>query len=108
MPERAEDTGSAGALKPIWDAGYSGSKQVGRYNLSVDSTPDAILSPEKKQERFDRYVNPDLVKDAKTLRRGLAVYYPGWEPGGGLIFGPDVWLRELHVIPRLWKDGQAP
>jgi len=108
LEERPEDTGAAGPLKPIWDAGRSGMKTVGRYNLDVSSTPDAILHPQKKQERYDRYVNPDLVTDAKILRRGQGVYYPGWEPGGGLIFGADVWERELHVIPRLWKDDNAP
>jgi len=104
LAERPEDTGAAGPLKPMWDKGFHGSKSVGKYNMDIEHTPDAILSDEKKKERYDRYVNPEKVANEKSLRRGLAAYWPGWEPGSGLLFGPDVWRREIHVIPPMWKD----
>jgi hypothetical protein len=109
LPERPEDTGAAGPLKPIWDSGTCGSKTVGRYNMDVPHTPDVILSPGKKKERYDRYVNPKTVATEKDRRRGMAVYYPGWEPGSGLLFGPDTWQREIHVIDPAWPlDKPAP
>lgn len=108
LPERPDDTGAAGPLKPIWDGRTRGGKSVGRYNLDVPSTPDVILSKSKKAERYDRYVNPAIARSEKDERRGLAVYYPGWEPGSGLAFGPDVWDREIHVINPLWADDKTP
>jgi hypothetical protein len=108
LDERPEDTGAAGPLKPIWDGRRRGSKTVGRYNMDIESTPDVILTKEKKRERFDRYVNPDIERSDRDARRGLAVYYPGWEPGGGLLFGPDVWDRDIHLINPLWPDDKVP
>jgi hypothetical protein len=108
LKERPEDTGAGGPLKPLWDGRRNNAKTVGRYNLDVTSTPDEILSPKKKKERYDRYVNPAIERSKKDERRGLAVYFPGWEPGGGLVFGPDVWDREIHVINPLWADDKVP
>jgi hypothetical protein len=108
LDERPEDTGASGPLKPIWDGRTHGGKKVGRYNLDVESTPTAILSEAKKKERYDRYVNPEIERSARDSRRALAVYYPGWEPGGALLFGPDVWDREVHMIKPLWEDDKAP
>lgn len=108
LDERPEDTGAAGPLKPIWDGRKRGGKTVGRYNMDVESTPAVILTPDKKRERYDRYVNPDIERTERDARRGLAVYYPGWEPGGGLLFGPDVWDRDIHLIKPLWADDAVP
>ena len=108
LQERPEDTGAAGPLKPIWDGKRKQAKSIGRYNLDIETTPDEILSPKKKKERYDNYVNPAIERSKKNERRGYGVYYPGWEPGGGLVFGPDVWDREYHVINPLWKDDDVP
>ena len=108
LPERP-DTGAAGPWKQIWDGEMKrGSKTVGRYNMDVPSTPDAIITPKKKKELYDLYANPEIERDDKTARRGLAVYYPGWEPGGGLEFDADVCDRAVHVIDPLWEDDKVP
>jgi len=108
LDERPEDTGMAGPLYQICQGRRRGGKTVGSYNMDIESTPDVILSPQKKKERFDRYVNPAIERSEKDARRALAVYYPGWEPGGGLLFGPDVWDREVHLIKPLWADDKTP
>ena len=108
LPDRP-DTGMAGDVARIWSGKLQrGSKTVGRYNLDVPSTPDVIIGKKKKKALYDLYANPDIVRDKKTERRGLAVYFPGDEPGAGLCFGPDVWQRDLHVINPLWADDKAP
>ena len=105
LPERP-DTGLAGPMAQIWSGRLKrGSKTVARYNMDVPSTPDSIITPKKKKELFDLYANPEIERDKKTERRGLAVYYPGDEPGAGLCFGPDTWSRETHVINPLWEDS---
>ncbi len=108
LKERPEDTGAAGPLKPIWDGRAKKGRTVGRYNLDMETTPDVIVSQKKKKERYDRYVNPEIKRSDKDARRGLAVYYPGWEPGGGLLFGADVWDRQIHLIKPLWADDKVP
>lgn len=108
LPERP-DTGLAGPMAKMWSGKLKrGSKKIGRYNLDVPSTPDSIISKKKKGDLYDLYANPRIERDLKTERRGLAVYYPGDEPGAGLCFGPDVWQREYHVIDPLWDDDKTP
>ena len=108
LPERP-DTGAAGPMAAIWHGRMRrGTKTISRYNMDVPSTPDAIIGPKKKRELYDLYANPEIERDRKTERRGLAVYFPGDEPGAGLVFDADVWQREIHVINPLWADDKAP
>ena len=110
LPDRP-DTGAAGPIKRIWDLkDMLGKKpeEIGRYSMDIPSTPDAIVSKKKKKAQYDLYANPDIERSRKAERHGLAVYYPGWEPGAGLCFGPDVWQREVHVINPLWDDDKVP
>uniref|UniRef100_A0A6M3IJ26 Terminase n=1 Tax=viral metagenome TaxID=1070528 RepID=A0A6M3IJ26_9ZZZZ len=108
LPDRP-DTGGAGELKRgIWDGHRTRGKIVGRYHLDVASTPDCIMSAKKKKEAFDEYVNPKISRSRADERRGHACYYPGWEPGSGLLFDADVWQRKLHVINPLWDDDKVP
>ena len=110
------DTGAVGPLKiEMWDAKNNAEgkpeckgKTVGRYNMDMETTPDAIIGPAKKKERWNRYGNPKMERSKQDERRGHAVLYPGWEMGSGLAFGPDVWQREIHVINPLWKDDKTP
>ena len=109
---RPSDTGAAGVVKRLfWDGRIEkGGRtvRIGRYNKDIPSTPNALISQEKKQEAFDMYANPRIERDEKLTWRGHAVYFPGWEPGGGLCFTPDVWDRQFHIIPRLWDDEKTP
>ena len=110
LPDRP-DTGAAGPLKRIWDLRDTMGKkpsEIGRYNIDIPSVPDAIITAKKKKQQYDKYANPEIERDIATERLGLAVYFPGWEPGGGLAFGPDVWQRELCVIAPLWEEGKTP
>ena len=103
------DTGAAGPLKRVWDLrDMLGKKeeQIGRYSIDIPSVPDCIITPKKKAQQYDKFANPEIERDITTERLGLAVYYPGWEPGGGLAFGPDVWDRGLCVINPLWDVEQ--
>jgi len=112
IDERPNDTGAAGVVKRLfWDGRIEkGGRKVtiGKYNKDIPSTPDALISKGKKREAYDLYANPKIDRDEKMKWRGLAVYYPGWEPGGGLCFTPDVWDRSIHIIRRFWDDGKTP
>lgn len=109
LPEREMDTGSIGPIKrTIWDAGKEDPRQIGRYNIDMECVPDAIISKKKKEEAYNRYVNPKVKRDKKTERRGLACYYPGWEPPSEAVFDPDVWDQDYHIISRLWEDNKTP
>ena len=110
LKERPEDTGAGGWIKrDLWDGRMDNSEMnIGRYNMDVESTPTAVMSARQKKKRYDKYVNPAIPRDEKTERRGLGVYFPGWEPGGGLAFGPNVWDRDVHVIKPLWEDDEVP
>jgi len=106
LPDRP-DTGAAGPIKKIWDLKDTLGKkpeEIGRYSMDIPSTPDSIVSKKKKRSQYDLYANPRIERTPKVERHGLAVYYPGWEPGAGLCFDADVWQREVHVINPLWKD----
>jgi hypothetical protein len=108
LPDRP-DTGEAGELKRgIYDGTRTRGKSVGRYHFDIPSTPDAIVSADKKRELFDMYANPKMDRTKKDERRGLAVYFPGWEPRGRMVFDADVWDRGLHVVAPWWDDGKSP
>jgi len=82
---------------------------VSTYYLSVESTPDAILSKKKRKALFDRWVNPKLKRSEKDVRAAVARYWGcGWEEGSGLLFDSDVWQRNIHVIKPLWDDDKTP
>lgn len=104
LPERP-DTGAAGFIKTeIWDGKTS--KKVGRYCLDIPSTPDVFASPKKKKELYDQYVNPDIPRTEKEERAAIARYWPGFEPGAGMMFGE--WRTDIHVISPLWPDNKVP
>ncbi|MCP4644030.1 MAG: hypothetical protein GY851_26545 [bacterium] len=107
VAEGRPDTGAGGDVKlQLYDGRDARGKTVGRYHMDVPSSPDALFHPTKKKESFDRYANPRRKRSEKDTRRGLAVHFPGWEVGGGLLF-PD-WDRFMHVIPPLWGDEDVP
>lgn len=108
LPDRP-DTGEAGELKRgIYDGTRTRGKAVGRYHMDVPSTPDAIIPAEKKREIYDQYANPKIERSKKDERRALAVYFPGWEPRGKMVFDADVWDRAIHVVNPFWDEGDAP
>ncbi|MFZ4696055.1 MAG: hypothetical protein ACOYMV_13100, partial [Verrucomicrobiia bacterium] len=108
LPNRP-DTGEAGELKRgIYDGTRTRGKTVGRYNFDIPSTPDAVIDAGTKKQIYDQYANPKVERSAKDERRALAVYYPGWETRGSMVFDADTWDRSVHVIEPLWKDGETP
>lgn len=103
------DTGEAGELKRgIYDGTRTRGKVVGRYHNDIPSTPDVVISEEKKRQIFDQYANPKLARSKKEERRAKAVYWPGWEPRGAMVFDADCWDRAVHVINPLWEDDTMP
>jgi len=92
----------------IYDGTRTRGKSVGRYHMDINHTPDAIISKEKKVEIYNQYVNPNIERSAKETRRAMAVYYPGWEPRGGMVFEADVWDRAIHIVNPMWNDDETP
>ena len=108
LPERP-DTGAAGPIKRgIYDGRNTRGRTVGRFHMDIPSTPKAIVTESKKKQAYDQYVNPKIDRSRKDERRGLATYFPGWEPGGGLLFDADVWQPRVHIIPDLWEKKVGP
>jgi hypothetical protein len=64
------------------------------------------LSWQKKKEAYEQYAAPGIKRTRKSERRAIAVYWPGFEPGGGLVF--DTFDHRFHAIPRLWPDNAVP
>jgi hypothetical protein len=108
LPDRP-DTGEAGELKRgIYDGKRSRGRVIGRYHIDIPSTPDAIIDQDSKKKIYDQYVNPALQRTKKEERRAKAVYYPGWEPRGSMVFDADCWDRAVHVVNPWWPEGETP
>jgi len=106
LPDRP-DTGAGGWLKhQMWDGYDTTGKSIGRYHLSIDSTPEVIIGKKKRKQLYDQWANPDKLRNEKDARAAVARYWGGWEEGSGLVF--DEWDRNTHVIPPLWKDDKTP
>jgi len=103
------DTGEAGELKRgVYDGDRARGRAIGKYHFDVPSTPDAIVSADSKRKIFDQYANPKIQRTKKEERRALAVYYPGWEPRGSMVFDADCWDRAVHVVNPWWPEGETP
>jgi len=101
------DTGAAGYIKQkICDGADTKGKTVGQYGLSVESTPDAIITPKRKKELFLQWADTDVQRSEKQQRASIARYWGGWEEGSGLWI--DIWNRRYHVVPPLWADDNTP
>jgi len=97
LPERP-DTGMAGPIYyNLWEGNNTRGKSVGRYNNDMESTPDAIVGKKKKKQGFDQYVNPKMERSEDDAKRGMACYYPGWQPGAGLVL--ENFDSSTHIIP---------
>jgi len=102
------DTGAGGWIKrDIWDApdDTAFGMSVGKYYLSVDSVPDALISVAVKKRLYDQWANPHVKRSLQDRRAGIARYWGGWEPSGGLVI-PE-WDASVHLIdpfdiPKFW------
>ena len=105
LPDRP-DTGAAGWIKnELWDDEYTFGKTIGRYTISMQDVPDAVLSPTRKGELREQWVDaPTRNKDEETLRKAEARYHGRWETGSGLVL--DCFDPQHHVIPNVvdWKN----
>jgi hypothetical protein len=106
LPDRP-DTGAAGWIKnELWDGEYTFGKTIGRYNISMDEVPEAVLSPARKAELREQWVDaPTRNKDEETLRKAEARYHGRWETGSGLVL--DNFAPEHHIVPDVvdWKHN---
>jgi len=106
------DTGAVGWIKrDIYDPKVHGKENsfgfsVGLYFLSVDSTPDAIVTADTKRKLYRTWADPDVDRTEQQINEGVARYWGGWEQGGGLMI-PE-WRRNKHVIAPLWDDDSIP
>ena len=105
--EDRPDTGASGWMKrKLYDGKDTKGRTMKWYGMDVESTPDAIISPEKKQQLWRQWADPSVARSEKDERAAVARYWGGWEEGSGLVF--DEFDRAVHVIPPLWQDGKAP
>lgn len=96
------DTGAAGWIKrQLWDGQNTMGKSIGRYHLSVESTPEAIIPKKKKEALHKQWADPKTRRSEKDERAAVARYWGGWEEGSGLVF--DEFSRAIHVINPLWE-----
>jgi len=108
IPERP-DTGAGGLMHKMWTGsdtvGFS-EEQIGRYSTSITQVPDCIIHPKRKKQLYDAYANPEIQRSQQAERHGLAVFYGGWEVGGGLMFSE--FSRRTHIIDPLWDVNLKP
>lgn len=115
------DTGAAGPIKrEIYDpiaengVGYTKYGTAAVYHLSVDSTPEAIISKKHRHDLDVRWVNDvddegnTIIRSEKDERAAVARYWGGWEEGSGLYFDTEVWQRKVHMIQPRWDDDKTP
>lgn len=101
------DTGKSGWIyNDLWTGENTHGRIIGRYMLSVASTPDAIVSPVKKAELYRQFADPSVQRSEKQKRAAIARYWGGWEQGSGMVF--DEWDRSIHVIDPLFDDDKVP
>jgi hypothetical protein len=107
--EDRPDTGATGWIKrELWDGRNDHGKSIGRYMMSIDSTPEAVISKAKRQEKWDQFVNPDVTRSPKMAQEAIARYWGGFEQSGGRLFDADCWDAAIHVIDRPWPDDKVP
>ena len=105
LEDRA-DTGMAGwVYRDLWLGVNTYGRTVKRYHLSVDSTPDSIISPKKKRQAYDQWANPEINRSEQDERAGVARYWGGWESGGGAVI--DNFYPEHHIIPDYNRDHKT-
>ncbi len=109
------DTGQAGWIyKDLFLQENTMGMLIHNYHLSVESTPDEIISKKKKKALHEQWVakkNKEgkvIVRSQKDERAALARYWGWWEMGSGSVFGGDVWQRDVHVIDPIWEDAHVP
>lgn len=101
------DTGASGWIKrEICDNTNRQGQSVDIFHLSIESTPDAIISPKKKKELWNRFCDPEVNRTEKDERAAIARYWGGWEEGSGLVF--DEFQKGIHVINPLFNDDKVP
>ena len=101
------DTGAGGWIKrELVDQNSEVAGTIGHYSMCIRDTPDALITPAKKKELYDRWVNPNVERDVKQQKAAVARYWGGFEEGAGLVF--DNFDTALHVIEPLWPDNAIP
>lgn len=101
------DTGAGGWIKRSFYDGYNDmGLKISRYHMSVETVPDAIITPAKKKELWKRWVDPSIERSDKQKKEAIARYWGGWEEGSGLVF--DMFEPKYHVIEPLWDDDKVP
>ena len=106
LPERP-DTGASGYLKSDWwDGQKTGGRSIGRYCLSVNSTPDVFIPKASKDEAKERYEEHFHELTEYEQKRAIAVHYGGWQEGAGLVV-PN-FSRRVHILNPLWDDNKVP
>ena len=107
LPDRPNDTGAVGwVCQEMYKRKNTRGLNVRRYHIGMDDIPDAIVSPNKKKQRFDEWANPDIKRTERDKKAAIARYYGCWEEGSGSIF--DDFNRLVHVIEPLWDDDKVP
>jgi hypothetical protein len=101
------DTGASGWIKTeLWDGDYAHGRRVGRYRLTVDTTPDAVMSKATKAQLFRQWdEEPKRNQDIVTLRKAEARLWGGWESGSGLVI--DNFFAGDHVVPDYDRKHQV-
>jgi len=93
------DTGASGWIKrELWDGTNTFGRNIGRYTLSIATTPNIIMSKEEKARLHNQWVTiPTANKNEADLRKADARFHGGWEHGSGLVI--DNYYPEHHQIP---------
>ena len=98
MKGREADTGAAGFIKrELWDGANTAGLTIAKYHLSIDSTPDAIITPKKKRASYHKWADPKVDRSEHDARAGLARHWGIWEVGGGSVI--DNYFPQHHLIP---------
>ena len=80
--------GAAGWIKrELWDGINTHGSTVARYTLSIDTTPEVLITKKKRKALYDKHANPDIRRSEKAKRAAVARYWGGWEEGSGLRQG---------------------
>lgn len=92
------DTGAGGWIKTkMIDQNLTKGRKFRIYHLDVPSTPEAIMTKEKKMRAKIQWVDePERTRNMKKINEGIARYLGGWEVGGGLVL--DEFHPDIHMI----------
>ena len=94
------DTGAAGWMhRELWRGEATMGMSMGRYCTgAIEFMPDAIISEKQKDRLYKRWVEePRRVNDRLMYEEGLARYFGGWQPGGGLVYSN--FRENRNVVP---------